>query len=293
MYKLLFLGIATILGIMIAPLIAGHQGFVEIEFLNYRLEMSVVVLFLVTFMLYFISYLVISALYTLFSAPYSLGHWFKFLNPKKSLKQLEKAQKILLSGDLSKAGDLLYQYAKKNRHTASYLESCLCYLKLKQFEKAKTSLDGAAKICSKDEQFSFRLMQLRYWFEIGNFADATKLAKSLFYSQPRNIVLIDLSYHLYAITDNYDEIIDLFIAMEKVKLFNPDELRMIQHNCYEGKLTQLVQTQSIDKAKSWWHEQPRSIRKDAELLHIFNVKTENKFEQDDNLEPMNKDISIE
>lgn len=279
MYKLLFLGIVLILGMIVAPLISGHQGSVEIEFMNYRLEMSVVVLVLATFILYFLLYLVVSFLYWIFSAPFALGRWFRFSNPKKSLKQLEKAQKMRLSGDLSKAGDLFYQYGQKHRQTSSYLEACTCYLNVKKIDKAKVSLSEAAKICDKNEQFSFRLTQLSYLIEIGNYSGATKLAKNLFNLQPRNLTLINLSYHLYVLSHNYDEQIDLFIAMQKVKLFNPEQLRSIQIQSYAGKLAELTQTQGIEKAKSWWNEQPRAIRKDDDLLAIFKEKTENNLNQ--------------
>lgn len=270
MYKLLFLGIVIILGMILAPFIADNQGRVVIEFIHYRYEMSFVVLVVGAFLCFFILYIALSLLAALFSAPFSFGRWFKFKNPTKSLKQLESAQQLYIAGDYEKAGDSFFQFAKKNQLASSYLEACSSYLALKNWDKAKQSLDEAAKICNKTEQFSFRLMQLRYWIAIKKYDDATKLAKKLFNLQPRNLLLIKLSYQLYKKSENEDELIELFTAMQKVKLFDEVKLRQIELKTYKSKITKLYQAQGIEQVQSWWNDQPRATRKDPDILSTFN-----------------------
>lgn len=272
MYKLLFLGLITAIALAIFSLVSDQPSFAVIELMNYHYEMSLFVLIVGLFLFFFCSYLILSFLIAVFSSPFSFFRWFKRRNPKKQLGQIQKAQKEALSGDLEKAADDFYHYAKKYEDFACYLQASLTYLNLNQYDKAKDSLNEAAKYCLKKDRFSFRLVQLRYFIAIKSHSEATKLAQTLFNLEPRNKIVIELCYQLYQQSENYDEMIDLLIAMKKVHLFDESTLTQIEQNSYAKKLEQLIAQGNNEQAQLWWSEQPRSVRKDDHLLAIYHQK---------------------
>ena len=110
------------IGIIVGPMLSGHQGMVLIQMQGYRITMSVTTFVIVEIVLFSIVYFIYTVLKAIFNSHSILSEWLDYGSSKKATKRFEAAQLSLLEGDTNKAIKLLDKSARfKNNRTLSHL----------------------------------------------------------------------------------------------------------------------------------------------------------------------------
>lgn len=261
MLRILIVFLVLGAGLIIGPLLAGHQGLVFIQVAGYRIKMSLTVFMLTEIFFLLFIYLFFWLFYKIINSHTLIGGWLRMKSPKRTVKRIEQAQLLLLEGDYKKASKLLAKSAKMAPNSPlTYLQAAQAEINTNQFDAAREHLDKAAKTCQENEKFAFKLIQIRLQIKTRQFELAKKGLELLLEEKPRNSEVLRLAYQLYYDIKDYQSIIDIIPALYKAEAFSETELDQFKDVAYVSHIKQLAENKGLNALASWWQEQPKTIR---------------------------------
>lgn len=282
MLRILIIFLVLVAGIVVGPMLAGHQGMVMFQTSGYRVTMSLTTFIFIELCLLLLIFIVYWLFKKIFYSKTAFGSWLRAKSPKKVRKQIEQAQLFLLEGDYKKASKLLAKSARKAENSAlTYLQAAQAEINNNQFDAAREHLDIAAKTCQENEKFAFKLVQLRLHIKTKQYDLARHSVESLLDEKPRNPEVLRLADQLYYELKNYQSIIEILPSMYKSGAFNEAQLDQFKNVAYIGRIKQLVETEGVEQMMQWWKEQPKAIRntplyQDAITVYHNNLLQHNK-----------------
>ncbi|MDF7670088.1 heme biosynthesis HemY N-terminal domain-containing protein [Orbaceae bacterium ESL0721] len=263
MFKLLTVFLILMGGLLIGPLIQGHQGMATFTFANYSIMMSFNTFIILEIIFLLLLYIIYWLLAKIFNSKTALGNWLRSKSPRKSAKRLEQAQLLLLEGNYQQAGKLFSQSAKgSNNRTLAYLMAAQAKLDDNQLISANQLLEQAATSCKSKERFAFQLVQIRLQIKNGEFAVARKSIDKLLADKPRNPEVLKLADQIYYEVGDYQSVIDILPIMEKVNIYSESQIEQFRRVAYIKRMQQLTDENVPDALSSWWLSQPKNIRND-------------------------------
>ncbi|WP_392565096.1 heme biosynthesis HemY N-terminal domain-containing protein [Utexia brackfieldae] len=247
--------------IVIAPMLAGHQGMVFFQVAGYRIKMSFTLFILAEVILFFLVYFVYWLLKEISLSHSSIRRFWHYVFPNKSAKKIEDAQLLILEGKYKAAEKLLTKAAKSANHqTLLYLQAAQAAIDANDLISANQLLEQAALTCTDKEKMAFLLVQIRLQIKNNELLQAKKQINKLLDDHPRHPEVIKLASKIYDNLQDYQAIIEMMPVMYKVQLYPETQLDQYKHSAYIGRIHQLANDVDSHALSHWWQAQPKVIR---------------------------------
>ncbi|QIQ21251.1 heme biosynthesis HemY N-terminal domain-containing protein [Zophobihabitans entericus] len=261
MLKTLIIFLILIAGLIVGPMIAGHQGIAFFQLAGYRIKMSFTTFLVLEAILFVVLYLIYWLIKKITGTSSLLGRWMRLVSPKRSTKRLEIANLMMLEGNYKKAQKLYTQGAKYSHNIAvTYLQAVRAALNNNDITSAYQLLEKAAPHCQDKERFAFQLTQIRIEVQNNEVTTARYHIEQLLDDHPRNNELLKMADKVYCQLQDYQAAIGLFPSMYKAATYTEQYLDQHKQAVYLARIQQLANNNDVNALYNWWKDQPRAVR---------------------------------
>ena len=271
---LLILALLLLAGAM-APMFKTDPGHVLINFGDWTIETSVLVLASAFLILWFTVQIAIR----LWRMPVESA---RRMREQRAFKQLEKGLLALTEGDWSTAEKALEKSAsKQGRTTAHYLAAAQAADSQDAHDRREYYLEQADSGGSK-KRFLVELTRARMLLANGNRAAALPLLQELYKRRRKHPQVLELLSRCYRELGDWDELQALLPALRKAEVLDDDQLQVLQEDIAVNKLRSV---KDADELQAVWKKLPRNMRHHSAVVDAFAMGAA-KLERGDLAEPV-------
>ncbi len=257
---LLILALLLLAGAL-APMLKSDPGHVLINFGDWTIETSVLVLAVALLILWFAFQIVI----WLWRMPVETA---RKMREQRAFKQLEKGLLALTEGDWGAAEKALEKSASmQGRTTAHYLAAAQAADSQDAHDRREYYLEQADSGGSK-KRFLVELTRARLLLANGNQEEAQPILQSLYKSRKKHPQVLELLSRCYRETSAWDELQVLLPALRKAGVLNQEQLQDLQE---EIAGNQLKSIENVDALQAAWKQIPKAMRQHAAIVDAFAI----------------------
>lgn len=260
MFKVLFLMILLLAGIVIAPHIAGKQGYVLIETVNYRYEMSITMLFVFFVACLAVVYAVQGVLERFFKMSNASYTWFARRKHKKAQRQTLEGLVALDEGKYKKAQRLIGDNAKYSDNPILYLTKAAEAAQKAGNDLAANRYLLEANELAGGENFIVSIGRLKILVAQQKWDDARESVDNLLKNHRDNKEVLCLAVTIFKQQKAYQALDDILIPVEKSGLYDHAELMKLESFVDKGLQNEQVEQAGHHGLMDWFHKQARSRR---------------------------------
>ncbi|SLM64974.1 MULTISPECIES: protoheme IX biogenesis protein HemY [Dickeya] len=260
MLKVLLLFVVLIAGIVLGPMLAGHQGYVLIQTDSYNIETSVtgLVIMLVLFLLVFL------ALEWLLRRVFRTGArtrgWFIGRKRSRARQQTKAALLKLAEGDYLQVEKLLTRNADHaEQPVVNYLLAAEAAQQRGDDFRTRQYLERAAEIADRNP-LPVDITRVRIQLARNEDHAARHGADRLLEVAPRHPEVLRLAEQAFLRTHAYSALLDILPIMRKLRLHSEAQLDELQQRATVGLMDQAMAEGGSGGLKQWWKNQPRKVR---------------------------------
>lgn len=265
MLRVLILFILLLAGIVLGPMLAGHQGYVLIQTDNWNIETSVTGLVIILIVALMVILAVEWVLRRLFRTGKRTRGWFTGRKRRRAQRQTRDAMIKLAEGDHKQVEKLLSRDAD---HAADPLANYLLAAEAAQQRgdeiRANQHLERAAEV-STSNQIPVEITRARILLARNEYHAARHCIDRLLDVAPRHPEVLRLAETAYLKTGAWQALLDILPAMEKERLVDDSQLQLLQEKAWLGMMSQAMADQGSQGLKQWWKGQSRKTRQDPAL----------------------------
>ncbi|MCI4003838.1 protoheme IX biogenesis protein HemY [Dickeya dianthicola] len=260
MLKVLLLFVVLIAGIVVGPMLAGHQGYVLIQTDNYNIETSVtgLVIMLVLFLLAFLA--VEWLLRRVFRTGARTRGWFIGRKRTRARQQTRAALLKLTEGDYLQVEKLLTRNADHaEQPVVNYLLAAEAAQQRGDEFRTRQYLERAAEIADTN-QLPVDITRVRIQLARNEDHAARHGVDRLLEAAPRHPEVLRLAEQAFLRTHAYSALLDILPAMRKTRQHDESYLDELQQRATIGLMDQAMAEGGSEGLKQWWKNQPRKVR---------------------------------
>lgn len=250
--------VALLATALLAPLLMEDPGHVQLEFMRWRLEMSVLVL-AASVLLVWIALSLISGLFRLPARMLRRGR------ENRSRRQLEKGFLALTEGDWQGAEKALQKSLRHRKSTAGYLAAA----RAAQGQGDGGSRDRWLALAEQGmgrKQFVAGLARARLLAAEGRVDEAVPLLEKLHLRKPRHAGVLRLLLENYQLSGRWRDLRLLTPALRRAGVVDAE--RAVELAALAGQ-RELGASQDIDGLDAGWKELPRKLRRRRDLALAY------------------------
>ncbi|MDG2950704.1 heme biosynthesis protein HemY [Exercitatus varius] len=260
MFRVLFLMLALLAGLIAGPYLAGKQGYVLIQTENYNYELSIVtlIIFLVFALavIYGVEWLV-SRFCRLSNSTYG---WFGRRKRMKAQKQTLEGLMRMNEGDYSKAEKLIGKNAKhSDEPILNFIKAAEAAQQRGDDFSANKYLIEATELAGSDNLL-VELARTRILLQQQKLPAARSSVDSLLILAPKNPEVLRLAVEIYRKSKAYSALDDILQQAEG--LYSDTEFTALQREAEDGLLDEKMNEDGVDGLLEWWDDQSRKRRND-------------------------------
>lgn len=265
MLKVLLLFLILIAGVVIGPIVAGHQGYVLIQTDNYDIQTSVTGL-VIMLVLFFLAFLAVEwVLRRIFRTGSRTRGWFLGRKRTRARKQTKAALLKLAEGDYLQVEKLLTCNADHaEQPVVNYLLAAEAAQQRGDEFRTKQYLERAAEVADTD-QLPVDITRVRIQLARNEDHAARHGVDKLLEVAPRHPEVLRLAEQAFLRTHAYSALLDILPAMRKINLYPEERLLDLQQQAYIGLMNQAMADGGSEGLKSWWNNQSRKVRHEIPL----------------------------
>jgi len=265
MLKVLVLFLLLIAGIVVGPMIAGHQGYVLIQTDNWNVETSVTGLAIILI----VALLVILALEWLLRRLFRTGAktrgWFVGRKRRRAHRQTQSALMKLAEGDHKQVEKLLSRNADHaEQPVVNYLLAAEAAQQRGDEARANQHLERAAELTENDP-IPLEITRARIQLARNEDHAARHTIDRLLEVAPRHPEVLRLAEQAYVRTGAWAALVDILPAMEKSQVSDENHRAALQLQGWLGLMNQAMAEQGSDGLKRWWQNLSRKTRQEPAL----------------------------
>lgn len=265
MLKVFILFILLIAGIVIGPMIAGHQGYVLIQTDNWNVETSVTGLAIILI----VSLLVILGVEWLLRLLFRTGArtrgWFTGRKRRRAQRHTQTALMKLAEGDHRQVEKLLSKDADHAEvPVANYLLAAEAAQQRGDEIRANQHLERAVEL-SDNDVIPVEITRTRILLARNEDHAARHGIDRLLEVAPRHPEVLRLAEQAYVRTGAWSSLIDILPAMEKSQVGDEEHRAHLQQQAWLGLMNQAMADQGSDGLKRWWSNLSRKTRQQTAL----------------------------
>jgi len=271
---LLILALLLLAGAL-APMFKNDPGHVLINFGDWTVETSVLVLASALLILWF----TVQVAVWLWRMPVETA---RRMREQRAFKQLEKGLLALTEGDWSAAEKALEKSASvQGRTTAHYLAAAQAADSQDAHDRREYYLEQADSGGSK-KRFLVELTRARMLLANGSRAAALPILQALYKRHRKHPQVLELLLRCYRELGDWDELQAVLPALRKAGVLDDDQAQDLQEEISVNKLRSATNAEELQAA---WKQLPRAMRHDAAVVDTFAIGAA-RLEQADLAEPV-------
>lgn len=272
----LFVALALLLlTAALAPVFKSDPGHVLINFMDWTIETSVLVLAVAGVLLW----VGIQILIRLWRLPAETA---RRVREQRSLAQLEKGLLALTEGDWRTAEKALEKSTStRGKTTARYLAAAQAADGQDASERRDYYLEQADSGGTR-KKFLIELTRGRMLVANGARAEALPILKELHERRRKHPQVLDLLAQCYRELGQWDKLRSLLPALRKSGVLNDDQLEDLQVRI---ALNSLRSCEDAEALQLGWKQLPRAMKKEAAVVEVF-AQQATKLERADLAEPV-------
>ncbi len=265
MIKVLLLFLLLIAGIVLGPMLAGHQGYVLIQTDNYNVETSVTGLAIVLILTMIVLFAIEWILRRIFRTGARTRGWFVGRKSSRARKQTKAALLKLAEGDYQQVEKLMAKNADHaEQPVVNYLLAAEAAQQRGDEIRANQHLERAAELADND-QLPVEITRVRLQLARNENHAARHGIDKLLEIAPRHPEVLRLAEQAYVRTGAWSAVLDILPAMDKVQVGDAAHRAALQEQAWIGMMDQAMADQGNDGLKSWWRNQSRKTRHETTL----------------------------
>lgn len=265
MLRVFVLFLIVFAGIIVGPILAGHQGYVLIQTDNYNIETSVTGLVIMLIVLILVLFIIEWFLRRVLRTGARTRGWFAGRKSSKARKQTHAAMLKLAEGDHRQMEKLLARNADHaEQPVVNYLLAAEAAQQRGDDIRTNQYLERAAEIADTD-QMPVDITRVRIQLARGEVHAARHGVDRLLGQSPRHPEVLRLAEQAYLLTGAYGSLLEILPSMAKADVHNDDEIRVLQEQAYIGMMNQLMAEEGSEGLKRWWKDQSRKTRHEVAL----------------------------
>ena len=260
-FLLLLILALLLLASAFAPLFKSDPGRVLINFGDWTVETSVLVLALALLILWFAVQLAV----WFWRMPVKTAHKMR---EQRAFKQLEKGLLALTEGDWKAAEKALEKSAStQGRTTAHYLAAAQAADSQDAHERREYYLEQADSGGSK-KRFLVELTRARMLLTNGSRAAALPILQDLYKRRKKHPQVLELLSRCYRELGDWDQLQALLPALRKAGVLDDEQAQLLQE---EVAVNKLLSVSTIEDLQSAWKKLPRAMRQHATVVDAFAI----------------------
>lgn len=257
---LLILALLLLAG-WLAPMFKTDPGHVVINFGDWTIETSVLVLATAFFILWFLVQLAV----WLWRMPVETA---RKMREQRAFKQLEKGLLALTEGDWSAAEKALEKSAsKQGRTTAHYLAAAQAADSQDAHDRREYYLEQADSGGWK-KRFLVELTRARMLLANGSRAAALPILEDLYKRRRKHPQVLELLSRCYRELGAWDELLAMLPALGKAGVLDDDQLTDLKEEISVNKLRSAT---NVDELQAAWKKLPRAMRAHTAVVEAFAI----------------------
>lgn len=265
MLKVLLLFLLLIAGIIIGPLVAGHQGYVLIQTDNWNIETSVTAMIIILI----ISLIIILAVEWIVRRIFRTGKrtrgWFRGRKHNRARRQTQKALVKMAEGDYKQVEKLLSRNADHaDQPVVNYLLAAEAAQQRGDEIRANQYLERAAELSDAD-QLPVEITRVRIQLARGEEHAARHGVDRLLEAAPRHPEVLRLAEQAYTRTGAWNSLLDILPAMVKNQVADDEHCAALRQQAWLGLMNQAMASEGSDGLQQWWKNQSRKTRRETAL----------------------------
>lgn len=265
MLKVLIIFILLMVGIVLGPMLAGHQGYVLIQTDSWNIETSVTGLAIILILSLLVILFVEWILRRLFRTGVKTRGWFKGRKRNRARKQTNAALIKLAEGDHRQVEKLLSRNADHaEQPMVNYLLAAEAAQQRNDEARANQHLERATELAGND-QLPVEITRVRLQLARNEDHAARNGVDRLLEVAPRHPEVLRLAEQAYVRTGAWSALLDILPAMEKAQVADDTQRLALQQQAWLGLMNQAMADQGSEGLKRWWHDQSRKTRQDTAL----------------------------
>lgn len=265
MLKILLLFALLIAGIVVGPIISGHQGYVLIQTDNYNIETSVTGLAIIMIL----TMVVLFAIEWLFRRIFRTGAhtrgWFVGRKRRRARKQTEQALLKLAEGDYQQVEKLMAKNADHaEQPVVNYLLAAEAAQQRGDEARANQHLERATELAG-DDLIPVEIARVRLQLARNENHAARHGIDKLLEITPRHPEVLRLAEQAYTRTGAWNSLLDILPSMAKANVSDEEHRAALEQHAWIGLMDQTLADRGSDGLREWWKNQNRKTRSQVPL----------------------------
>lgn len=265
MFRVLFLMIALLAGLVAGPYLSGQQGYVRIETVNNIIEMSIttlVIFFVIALAIIYGLEWIITRFLRLSRGSYN---WFSRRKRVRAQKQTLEGLVKMNEGDYAKAEKLIGKNAKHSAEPVLNLIKAAEAAQQRGDEfSANRYLIEATELAGSDNLL-VEIARTRILLQQNKLPAARSSVDSLLEMSNRNKEVLKLAVDIYLRSKAYQALDEILDSVENGGLFSTEEFQELRTQTENGLLDEKMNEEGVDGLLAWWDELPRRRRNNVDL----------------------------
>lgn len=265
MFRVLFLMIALLAGLVGGPYLSGQQGYVRIETANNIIEMSIttlVIFFVIALAIIYGLEWIITRFLRLSRGSYN---WFSRRKRVRAQKQTLEGLVKMNEGDYAKAEKLIGKNAKHSAEpvlnlikAAEAAQQCGDEFSANRYLIEATELAGS-------DNLLVEIARTRILLQQNKLPAARSSVDSLLEMSNRNKEVLKLAVDIYLRSKAYQALDEILDSVENNGLFSTEEFQELRTQTENGLLDEKMNEEGVDGLLAWWDDLPRRRRNNVDL----------------------------
>lgn len=265
MFRVLFLMIALLAGLVAGPYLSGQQGYVRIETANNIIEMSIttlVIFFVIALAIIYGLEWIITRFLRLSRGSYN---WFSRRKRVRAQKQTLEGLVKMNEGDYAKAEKLIGKNAKHSAEPVLNLIKAAEAAQQRGDEfSANRYLIEATELAGSDNLL-VEIARTRILLQQNKLPAARSSVDSLLEMSNRNKEVLKLAVDIYLRSKAYQALDEILDSVENGGLFSTEEFQELRTQTENGLLDEKMNEEGVDGLLIWWDDLPRRRRNNVDL----------------------------
>ena len=265
MFRVLFLMIALLAGLVAGPYLSGQQGYVRIETANNIIEMSIttlVIFFVIALAIIYGLEWIITRFLRLSRGSYN---WFSRRKRVRAQKQTLEGLVKMNEGDYAKAEKLIGKNAKHSAEPVLNLIKAAEAAQQRGDEfSANRYLIEATELAGSDNLL-VEIARTRILLQQNKLPAARSSVDSLLEMSNRNKEVLKLAVDIYLRSKAYQALDEILDSVENNGLFSTEEFQELRTQTENGLLDEKMNEEGVDGLLAWWDNLPRRRRNNVDL----------------------------
>ena len=260
MLKVLLLFALLLAGIVLGPMVAGHQGYVLIQTDNYNVETSVTGLVIILILAMVVLFVLEWILRRIMRTGAHTRGWFAGRKRRRARKQTEQALLKLAEGDYQQVEKLMSKNADHaEQPVVNYLLAAEAAQQRGDEARANQHLERASDLADND-QIPVEITRVRLQLARNENHAARHGVDKLLEITPRHPEVLRLAEQSYISTGACSGLLDAIPSMAKAGVGDEEHRDALAQLAWIGLMDQARADQGSDGLKAWWKNQSRKTR---------------------------------